>query len=148
MGTTSPRTDVYGLAATFYAILTGTVPPSAVSRLRSSSRDPLKPAIQLVPSLPPAIDQALERALSINSEQRHPTVAAFWDDITTGTSISSNPPLIAAPRAFNNEPEVVMPPSQLYQNRAPRRWSPILFLLIALGLLLILLLGVIFALKP
>ncbi len=147
MGTTSPRTDVYGLAATFYAILTGTIPPSAVSRLRSPGRDPLKPAIQLVPSLPPAIDEALERALSINSEQRYPTVAAFWHDITTGASMSSNPSLIAAPRTSTNELETVMPPPQLNQNRMPRRWSPLLFLLIALGLLLILLLGVILTLK-
>ncbi len=139
MGTTSPRTDVYGLAATFYALLTGTLPTSAVSRLRSPNRDPLKPASQLVPSLPPVVDQALQRALSLNSEERYPTVAAFWHDITAGANISSNPLLIAAPHTSSNEPEMVMSPSQPGQGHAPRKWRPSIFLLIVLGLLLIIL---------
>lgn len=139
MGTTSPRTDVYGLAATFYALLTGSIPTSAVSRLRSPNSDPLKPASQLVPSLSPAVDQALERALSINSEERYPTVAAFWYDITTGASISLNALPLAAPRPLNSEPGSVTPPSQLKQDRTRWRWSPGIFLFIALGLLLLLL---------
>lgn len=146
MGTTSPRTDIYGLAATFYALLTGSIPPSAVSRLRNPGRDPLKPAIQLVPALPPSIDQALQRALSINSDQRYPTVAAFWHDIITGADIPSEPLLIAVPRSTTDEPEISLPSSRPDLARAPRRKRSGLFLFIALGLLLILLLGVVIAL--
>jgi serine/threonine protein kinase len=145
MGTTSPRTDVYGLAATFYALLTGTIPPSAVSRLRSTNNDPLKPASLLIPSLSPAIDQALERALSINSDHRYSSIAAFWHDITAEADISSGPLLLAAPHTATIEP--APPPSQLNRDRVPRRWNPFLLLLIALSLLLILLLGVLLTVK-
>jgi eukaryotic-like serine/threonine-protein kinase len=82
---TTPRTDVYALGATFYTLLTGTVPPDAITRATKSwspAGDPLKPADLLAPTVPTAVAQALERAMALRSIERFETVAAFWQALT------------------------------------------------------------------
>ncbi len=77
---TTPRTDIYGLGATFYTLLTGTIPTDAIVRVAGSKGriDPLKPAHLLVPAVPTAVAQAIERAMSLSSEERFETVEEFW----------------------------------------------------------------------
>jgi len=84
-GGTTPRTDIYGLGATFYTLLTGTIPADAINRVtrrRSSGIDPLKPAHLLVPAVPTAVAQTIERALSLNRDDRFETVEQFWQELT------------------------------------------------------------------
>ncbi|GAC1399871.1 MAG: hypothetical protein NVS4B12_11310 [Ktedonobacteraceae bacterium] len=78
---TDLRTDIYGLAATFYVLLTGVVPADALYRLTqmgSRNTDPLEPMHQLAPDVPQHIVDALHRALAINSNERFATVGEFW----------------------------------------------------------------------
>jgi serine/threonine protein kinase len=78
---TNPRTDIYGLGATLYALLTGTVPADAFFRLTqhlSREHDPLLPVQQLVPALPDGVAAAIERALALENEQRFAAVEDFW----------------------------------------------------------------------
>src|SRR2546421_3856991 len=79
---TTPRTDIYGLGATIYALLTGTIPTDAITRVvRSKSQetnDPLRPANLLAPAVPSAVAQALQRAMSISSIDRFETIEEFW----------------------------------------------------------------------
>src|SRR6266496_1196469 len=49
---TTPRTDLYGLGATLYTLLTGVVPVDALTRLTSAKVDPLKPVNALVTDIP------------------------------------------------------------------------------------------------
>src|SRR5438270_2356386 len=63
---TDMRTDVYGLAATFYTLLTGIVPVDALQRatkLASKGIDPLVPVQELVPSIPTHVAVAIHRAM-------------------------------------------------------------------------------------
>jgi len=80
-GGTSALSDIYGLGATIFTLLTGEVPPDAIERLMrigNSKPDPLKPVSELVPSIPLPISRTIERAMAVNMTQRYATVKEFW----------------------------------------------------------------------
>ena len=80
-GGTNTRSDIYGLGATLYTMLTGDVPPDAIFRMTQLSNvglDPVKPVSELVPSIPLQSSRAVQRAMSINIAQRFATVQEFW----------------------------------------------------------------------
>ena len=150
-GGTGPRTDVYGLAATLYALVTGSVPPSAISRLMGPDNDPLKPATQFTSTLSLGVSQALERALSLDSEKRFASVEAFWHEITAQALLpSEHLPLLLSntvpPVSKGERGEEI---SSSWSNRPlvhrPSRRD--LFLFGTLAIFLILLLGVVIVLR-
>jgi serine/threonine-protein kinase len=73
-------TDVYGLGATVYCMLTGRPPfgsgpaPQVVQRQIS---DPLTPASQLRPTLSTAVDDVLAKALAANPKKRWASASTF-----------------------------------------------------------------------
>ncbi len=80
---TNPQTDIYGLAATLYTMLTGTVPVDAITRVTvRKGSDPLVPAHLVAPDIPWAAAMAIERAMSISSADRFATVEEFWQELT------------------------------------------------------------------
>src|SRR5712692_7378267 len=80
---TTPRTDIYGLGATFHTLLTGTVPIDAVSRATESKGiDPLAPASIVTADVPTAIAKTLRRAMRMSSDDRFSTVEEFWQELT------------------------------------------------------------------
>lgn len=66
-----PTTDVYGMAAILYRMVTGAAPPPAPDRI---GRDPVATRGDLQP---PAFATVLRRALAIKAQERYPTAAAF-----------------------------------------------------------------------
>ena len=83
---TNPRTDMYGLGATLYTILTGTIPADAITRVTGSRGiDPLVPAHLVVPSVPWATSMAIEKAMSISSVDRFDSVEDFWRELNNPT---------------------------------------------------------------
>jgi len=81
-GGTNPQTDLYGLAATVYTMLTGVIPPDAITRAtRSKSLDPLRPVNLLVPAIAPEVAEAIERAMSISIDDRFQTIEQFWQEL-------------------------------------------------------------------
>jgi serine/threonine protein kinase len=81
MGGTSPRTDIYGLAATIYTLLSGQIPPDALVRAtRSKGCDPFL-VENCLPALPQSIVKILQRAMSLSSDDRFETVEEFWQQL-------------------------------------------------------------------
>ena len=74
-GVFGTRTDLYGLGATCYLLLTGLVPPDALYRathLESTGIDLLKPANEVVSTIPTFTAEAIEQAMALEVEQ-------FWE---------------------------------------------------------------------
>ncbi|MFK0730237.1 MAG: protein kinase [Gloeotrichia echinulata HAB0833] len=71
--TRTPATDVYGLAATLYALLTAQVPLPALLRDREKMPSPR----ELQPHLSAAVNQAIMRGMAVESRFRPGTVAEW-----------------------------------------------------------------------
>ena len=79
-GEYSARTDIYGLGATCYTLLTGSIPPDALYRstqLSNGEIDPLQPIHEVIPTIPTFMVEAIQRAMSINADDRFSSVQQF-----------------------------------------------------------------------
>jgi len=77
---TSPRSDLYSLAATLYQFLTGQQPVDALKRaadLLNDEPDPLKPINEVNPDVPEQFASVLMKALSIKPSLRPESAAAM-----------------------------------------------------------------------
>jgi serine/threonine protein kinase len=79
----SPATDVYGLAATLYSLLTAQVPMPALLRDREKMHSPR----ELQPHLSAAVNQAIMRGMAVESRFRPATVAE-WLKLLPGNGVS------------------------------------------------------------
>src|SRR5256714_1439591 len=66
-GRTSPRSDVYGLAATLWTLIAGSPPSETLGA----------PLAQLVPGVPPELEQTLRAGLEVIPERRIASAEAF-----------------------------------------------------------------------
>ncbi|MBD2491898.1 serine/threonine protein kinase [Aulosira sp. FACHB-615] len=76
----TPATDVYGLAATLYALLTAQVPMPALLRDREKMASPK----ELQPHLSAAVNQAVMRGMAVDSRFR-PSTVAEWLQLLPGS---------------------------------------------------------------
>jgi serine/threonine protein kinase len=147
---TDQRTDLYGLAATCYVLLTGVVPVDSLQRatcLAAKIPDPLIPVNEYVPSIPSEVTTAIHRALSLNPDERFATVEEFWqamDNTASKTTVAVAEVLHIAPtiavtdsglRGYAGIPSI----SQPQDIRVPRSrnvFFPIILLILAVGLIL------------
>ena len=84
---TNLRTDIYGLGATFYTLLTGTVPVDAITRVTANKGiDPLVPAHLVVPSVSWATAMTIEKAMSISCNDRFDSIEEFWQELNNPTN--------------------------------------------------------------
>lgn len=74
-GLTGPWSDVYGLGATLYQLLTGQVPQTAVERITGVAPMPRPRALN--PAITPGMDAAIMRALDLKPANRYQTVTEF-----------------------------------------------------------------------
>jgi serine/threonine protein kinase len=109
---TNPSTDIYGLGATLYALLTGSTPIDSLSRVVgnvSEGVDPLRPANLLKPAIPLAVAETLQRAMSIRMADRFETVEEFWQVLQE----SSTQKIPRVPSIALSQPS---PPEQVIEN--------------------------------
>lgn len=81
---TDPRSDLYSLSATLWTLLTGQVPPDALSRVaekEDGNPDPLRPAHEINPQVPTTVSSLLQRAMSLNRNQRPATAAELRNEL-------------------------------------------------------------------
>ena len=72
-GEPDPRSDIYSLSATLYHLLTGVLPPDAMTRMASlvnGQPDPLRPIRSLAPHVPEGLAQLIEQGMATLINQR------------------------------------------------------------------------------
>jgi len=108
---TTTRTDIYGLAATVYTLLTGTVPADALYRmteLGSAGIDPLVPVNMLNPAISPEVATVIQRALSLNSNERYASVRDFWQALQEQQAAA-----VPAEHPEGQEPLLILSPEHI-----------------------------------
>jgi serine/threonine protein kinase len=101
---TSPRSDLYALAATLYHLVSGAPPISAMERAEASVNglpDPLVPPHEVNPEIPPGISEALMQALALRTDARPESAAHMRAALQAAT---------IAPRDWERETVLVAPP--------------------------------------
>jgi predicted Ser/Thr protein kinase len=81
---TDPRSDIYSLAATLYHLMTGVVPPDALTRataVLNGQPDPLLPANDVHAQVTPAVAEVITRAMAQNAGQRPQSAAEMREQM-------------------------------------------------------------------
>lgn len=148
---TTPRTDIYGLGATIYTLLTGQIPVDSLQRmvqLSEKDADPLVPMQQIVPSLPDHIAETVHRAMAVRRNTRFASVEEFWQTLAAGEEWSQtfeSAPASLLSQSMSNgtkdskrhskQPASDYPPQPLSASRPKRRGMILAIALILLALL-------------
>ena len=85
-GKQGPFTDVYTVGASFYFAITGRRPPDSIDRLEE---DDLIPPSSLGVAIPPAKEDALLQAMSVQASARFQTMGAFKQALLAGNSAAN-----------------------------------------------------------
>lgn len=97
-GKQTPCSDLYALAATFYHVISGEVPPNSQTRMAevaSGSQDPCVPLSGRFDAYPPEFLAAIDRAMRVLPKERLQSTAEWFSLIKSSTK--RNEPLVLKP---------------------------------------------------
>jgi len=146
---TDSRTDQYSLAATLYNLLTGQIPPDSLDRTLSQTT--LKSIRELNPSLSPAVDRAIMKAMSLSPSERFSSVKEFFAALKGEIPVSEPAPDTLTPASREpltvihrtpEKPTLEKPPAEPIlpaELQTPGRFRPTTPLLAGIGAVLCLL---------
>lgn len=126
---TDQRSDLYSLAATLWTLLTGKVPPDALSRVaekEDGNGDPLRSAHEINPEVPVPISNLLNQAMALNRNQRPATATALRNGLRDAAQAGLEVATLSLPRASAPSPtplSPVLPPLEP-TIKAPEPTSP------------------------
>lgn len=90
---TDARSDLYSLATTLYHLITGVVPPDALSRATanvSDQPDPLRSASEINPRVPVEVAKVFQQAMAQNPNKRFASAAEMREALCRADSLSPN----------------------------------------------------------
>jgi serine/threonine protein kinase len=154
-GKFSPASDQYALAVMAYQLLAGRPPfqGELAALTRAHMYDPPPPLVSFNPSVPPALDAVLGRALAKDPAARYPSVTAFAQALRQAANAPASvvfggettvadpttapvtpPPLAVSPGRPAGSPPQWNPPRT---SKTPRRGGPLRILVTALAAVLL-----------
>jgi serine/threonine protein kinase len=92
---TDPRSDIYSLAATLYHLVTGKMPPAALTRataVLNGEKDPLPLVQDVRPEAPAYLSDTLHQSLALNSNHRPATAAIMRRALKNELQTQANQP--------------------------------------------------------
>ncbi len=100
-----PFTDVYSLAACFYAAITGYLPQEALER---AERDELVPFSRHGVYLPPKLETAIYKGLAVDAADRYQTMEAFLAAVEEAVPVPVPPSMPEQPPNMNQMSHAVV----------------------------------------
>lgn len=109
-GEQGPWTDVYGMCATLYRIITGSTPPDSIER---AYRDTIRRPSEMGINISPAIESALMNGLAVQKENRCPDMKTLIANLTRqGEDRTMLPPPIVggsdSVKQYDNEKDITV----------------------------------------
>ena len=87
-GNQGPWTDVYALCATMYRCITGTIPPESLERAYHENLQPIR---ELASDCPPAAAYAIEKGMSIHTEDRFQSMQKLYSALYESENFTEMP---------------------------------------------------------
>ena len=115
-GATDQRTDVYGLGATLFYLLTGYQPTEAPARLSATA---LPRLLQLNPVLNERTEAAVLKAMALDPRERQQSVGELQADLREARATLTTSSFASAAPATNNVTAPIVPTDEAASRRRP-----------------------------